>query len=124
MSVQTTPARLSTQPPSHLPRVSLTLLVVSLLAMWLLQPAGGYFRRITTLAVDTYRQAGLVVVSNALVQTEAAARGLSLSLYTLYEIGLSTLLIIPFWFVAALILWRAENRWFGWFTAMILAALT
>ena len=56
--------------------------------MWLFS-LPEYFRRITTLAVDTYTQAGEVVVSNALVQTEAAARGLSLSLYALYEIGVS-----------------------------------
>ena len=122
MSAQTTPR--DSQPSRLLTfaRVSLTLLVVSLLAMWLLN-LPEYFRRIITLAVDTYKQAGEVVVSNALVQMEAAARGLSLSLYALYEIGFSIFLIFPFWFVAALILWRAENRWFGWFTAMILAAL-
>ena len=52
-----------------------------------------------------------------------AEHGLSLSLYALYEIGLSTFLMFPFWLVATLILWRAENRWIGWFTAMILATL-
>ncbi len=105
-----------------LARAMLALLIVSLLALWLIN-LPEYFRRVTMLAVDTHSQAGEIVASNDLVQAEAAARGLSLPLYALYEVGFSALLLAAFWVVAALILWRAETGWFGWFTALILAAL-
>ena len=96
--------------------------LVCLLVLWLIS-LPEYVTRVSTLTVETYSQAGEVVASNTLVQTEAEARGLSLPLYALYEIGLSGLLMAAFWFVAALLLWRTEGEWFGWYTALILASL-
>ncbi len=103
-------------------RSLLALSLASLLVLWLIS-LPEYFTRVTTLAVETYLQAGEVITSNELVQAQAEARGLSLAAYALYEIALSLLLVAPFWLVAALILWRAQGEWFGWFTALVLAGL-
>ena len=90
-------------------RVLLALALASLLVMWLIS-LPEYFTRVTTLTVETYSQAGEVITSNELVQTEAEARGLSLAAYALYEIALSLLLVVPFWLVATLSLWRAQGE--------------
>jgi hypothetical protein len=103
-------------------RAMLALSIACLLVVWLVS-LPDYFTRITLLTVATYSQAGEDIVSNALVQSEAAARGLSLPAYALYQIGYSWLIIFTFWFVAALILWRAQNQWYSWFTALILVGL-
>ena len=103
-------------------RVLLALALASLLVLWLIS-LPEYFTRVTTLAVETYSQAGEVIISNELVQAQAEERGLSLAAYALYEIALSLLLVAPFWLVAALILWRAQGEWFGWFTALVLVGL-
>ena len=98
-------------------RALLAVSLASLLVLWLIS-LPEYFTRITTLTVETYSQAGEVVTSNELIQAEAEARGLSLPLYALYEISLSLLLVAPFWFVAALILWRTPGQWFGWYHSL------
>ncbi|RLT45062.1 MAG: hypothetical protein DWI57_01695 [Chloroflexi bacterium] len=100
----------------------LAFALVSLLALWLVS-LPEYFTRVTTLTMETYSQAGEVITSNELVQTQAGARGLSLAAYALYEIALTVLLMAPFWLVAGLILWRAQGEWFGWLTALVLAGL-
>jgi hypothetical protein len=103
-------------------RVLLALSLASLLVLWLIS-LPEYLTRVTTLTVGNYSQAGKVITSNELVQAQAEARGLSLAAYALYEIALSLLLVAPFWLVAALIVWREQGEWFGWFTALVLAGL-
>ncbi|MFZ1238794.1 MAG: hypothetical protein WAV66_05555 [Anaerolineae bacterium] len=100
----------------------LAFALVGLLALWLVS-LPEYFTRVTTLTVETYSQAGEVITSNELVQTQAEARGLSLAAYALYEIALTVLMMAPFWLVAGLILGRTQGEWFGWLTALVLAGL-
>ncbi len=103
-------------------RIGVLLLMLSIVVLWTASlPA--YYHRVTTLTVPTYSQAGEVVASNALVQQEAAARGLSLSATALYRIFRDGFQVAVWLGVAVLILWRARSQWFGWFTALVLACV-
>lgn len=103
-------------------RIGVLLLMLSMVVLWAASlPA--YYHRVTTLTVTTYSEAGEVVASNALIQQEAAARGLSLSAAALYEILRDGFQAAVWFGVAVLILWRARSQWFGLFTALVLVCV-
>ncbi len=62
-------------------------------------------------AVPTIVMNGREIASNALLASEAAAR---------YDLALNLVIAAGFIGAGALILWKAQNRWFRWLTAFVL----
>jgi len=71
--------------------------------------------------IATQVVAGTVILSQAMLNSGAAARGLSLPAYLLYNLALNVLIAVGFWLAAGLVAWRAQREWFRWFTALILS---
>lgn len=79
-----------------------------------------YYHRVTTGAVPTLTVGGEDMISNAMVASWAAERGMDLQTYAVYSIVLNTVIMLGFASVAGLILWKARRQWFHWFTALVL----
>ena len=60
-------------------------------------------------------------ISQAMLVDAAAQRGMTLPTYIVYNLALNGLIGLGFWCVAGLVLWRARQDWFRWFTALVLA---
>ena len=82
-----------------------------------------YYERVTTQTVEPYVVADQTVVSNELMEREAAERGMSLSAYAVYQIVLNCVLALVPLAVAAMVAWRARGQWFAWYTAFIIVFL-
>jgi hypothetical protein len=105
-----------------LARGLLVLLLIGLLGLWFAS-LPQYYARVTSRSVQTYKQAGETVVSNEMIAGEATSRGLSLPANALYEIARNGVLAVTLFGVAGLLLWRGRDRWFSWFTALILICI-
>ena len=79
-----------------------------------------YYQRVTTGQVPTVVLAGDTRISNELVATWAAERGMTLQTYALYSMALQLVITLGFMSVGMLILWKARSNWFHWFTALVL----
>lgn len=79
----------------RLARLTLATVSAGLLAMSVVS-LPEYYQRVTTLTVRPLSLDGELLVSNALIQAAATARGLSLSAHALYEILLAAALLFPF----------------------------
>ena len=82
-----------------------------------------YYESVTTQTVEPYVVADQTVVSNELMEREAAERGMSLSAYALYQMVLNCVLALVPLAVAAMVAWRARGQWFAWYTAFIIVFL-
>jgi hypothetical protein len=79
-----------------------------------------YYERVTTLTIEPYVFGGHDVASNALVQHEAAKRGLMLTQYAVEQLVFSLVFALPIVALATFIVWRARWNWFAWYSAIIL----
>jgi hypothetical protein len=79
-----------------------------------------FYERVTTLTVDPVIIGGQPLITNEMLESEAAKRGLTLSQYALEQIVFAGAMILWFGLIAALIAWRAGWNWFAWYTATIL----
>ena len=68
-----------------------------------------YYERVTTQTVEPYVVADQTVVSNELVEREAAVRGMSLSAYAVYQVVLNCVLALVPLAVAAVVAWHAGS---------------
>src|SRR5437764_3771427 len=112
--------------PSRLNRLAIRLcmaLLALLAAIYLLIFASvpAFYQLALHGQIATQVVAGTVFFSQALLNSGAAARGLSLPAYLLYDLGLNGLMAVGFWLAAGLVVWRAGQEWCRWFTALILA---
>jgi hypothetical protein len=82
-----------------------------------------YYERVTTQAVESYVVADQTVVSNELLEREAAERGMSLSAYAVYQVVLNCVLALVPLAVATVVAWHARKQWFAWYTAFIIVFL-
>ena len=93
------------------------VLVVITLCLESLSLAGipVYYRRVVGGALQDTPN-----LSNEIVAAEAVARGMDLHTYDVYTIALNLITTVVFVGVAILLLWRAKNNWFRWYTAFVL----
>jgi hypothetical protein len=82
-----------------------------------------YYHRITTLTIPVYGIGIGNALTNESVVAQAAARGMSLSTFAFYMLGIQLLAAIIFTVTGGLVLWRARDHWFGWFTAHVMLFL-
>jgi hypothetical protein len=61
-----------------------------------------------------------ITLSQERLEESAARRGLSLAAYVPYWLALKAILALGFWTAGALVVWRARQEWFRWFTALVL----
>ena len=59
-------------------------------------------------------------MSNELIASRAAQRGLSLPAYAIYFAALNLLVTLGFWSAGLLVLWKAGSDWFRWMVGVVL----
>jgi len=80
-----------------------------------------YYERVVTQTVPTTTSLNLIKVTNETVVAQAAARGLDLKTFALYNILRNLVITLGFEIIAVLLVWKARGEWFRWFTALVLA---
>ena len=100
----------------------LAVLIAYVIACYVLvlTSSPAYYRNIVSLSVPTSYIGGEVAANNVMVATEAAARGMSLSTYAIYSVTVNLLVAAGFVLAGLLILSKAQQEWFRWFTAFML----
>ncbi len=83
-----------------------------------------YYARVTTLTIEPYRVGDQVLVSNQVVQSGAAKRGLSLAQYAIEQIVFSSAIVLLSLVVAGLIVYRARWNWFAWYSAFFMVFIS
>lgn len=78
-----------------------------------------YYERVTTLTLEPFISGGQDFMSNALVQSEASKRGLTLPQYAIEQIVFDLVFTLPILVVATIIVWRARRNWFAWYSAFL-----
>jgi hypothetical protein len=100
---------------------ALGLVYVALNYVLILAAAPVFYQRVVAGTVPERLLGGDADVSNAIVASQAAARGLSLGAYALYYLALNFGLAVVFCAAAGLVLWQHGGDWFRWLTALLLA---
>ena len=94
------------------------VLAVGYLVLWLAS-LPGFYERVSTLTIKPFMLGERVIYDNEIARQEAIQRGMSAQISAVYGIASDMLPVLVYYVVAAVILWRAPNK-FGWFTAFVL----
>ena len=82
-----------------------------------------YIQRVTTLTIPVYGTGIGNVLTNELVLAQASARGMTLPIFAWYLLSIQLFASLIFTMMGGLVLWRARDHWFGWFTVHVLLFL-
>ena len=80
----------------------------------------GYYVRVVNRTVPTVSSIFQTEISNATIAGQAAARGMDLNTFAVYNILRNLILTLGFEIVAVLVIWKARGEWFRWYTAFVL----
>ncbi len=101
-----------------LARLVWIILAVGYLLLWLAS-VPGYYERVSTLTIEPFKLGERVIYDNAIAQTEAEQRGITVQTNAVYNIIYDSIQVLVYYAVAGIILWRTTNG-FGQFTAFVL----
>ena len=105
-------------------RACAVLIVIDLLHIPLgLASIPRFYQRVTTLTIPIYGAGIGNPLTNQSVLAQAAERGMSLSTIAVYFLGVQLFAALIFSLIGGLVLWRARDHWFGWFTAHVMLFL-
>jgi hypothetical protein len=79
-----------------------------------------YYQRVVTQTAPTVVLNGETLVSNAQIAANAAARGMTLPVYAIYNLALNLVIAMGYFSAGLLILWNAQGDWFRWLAAFVL----
>jgi hypothetical protein len=82
-----------------------------------------YYQHVTTQTIEPYVVGTTPTLSNDMAAHEAVERGLSLQGYALLQIILAVGVALALAGTAALIVWRARQQWYAWYTAFVFVFL-
>jgi hypothetical protein len=82
-----------------------------------------FYQQVTTQTIEPYVVGMTPTLSNDTVAREAVERGLSLQGYALLQIILAVCVALALAGTAALIVWRARQQWYAWYTAFVFVFL-